>query len=393
MAYYDLVPGQVGQSKSSMPVTGYTNDIGNRVYSAGGVYDSKGNPLQLNPINSQTLPGWYTTRLTPETTVKPLSSYIGTSSGGGGTQAPSAKDSAASAYGSSIATLLGGVDEARAAAAASKKHIASADADLNSARASAADITNSINAMRSSAMSLSPQIQFLDETGRKTSAIGAAILSGDTSGGGMAADYINSVRMAGDAALNITPDRYVSMAASDVQGAYDNSYQQMLRNMGRTGVSAGSGASMALQRQYAQSLATALAAAKTKAGQTGINEQLTALTNRASMFKDALATGTSLQQQGAENVAQAAGIIQKQGDMFSDAGSLGVAQTNAYANIGGVEVNLGQLELQSNSAVQSALDSVANAQQEMAKFYADQMTTYESGWNGEDYTWKRTSKS
>ena len=89
------------------------------------------------------------------------------------------------------------------------------------------------------------------------------------------------------------------------------------------------------------------------------------------MFKDALTTGAELEKQGAENVAQAAGIVQAQGDMFAAAGSLGATQANAFANIGGVEVNLGQLELSNNKLVQDALNEVAAAQQAMGKYYAD----------------------
>jgi hypothetical protein len=126
-----------------------------------------------------------------------------------------------------------------------------------------------------------------------------------------------------------------------------------------------------LQKQFTQSLATALAAMKTRARQAGLTDQVNALTQRAGLFKDALTTGAALEQQGAENVAKAAGIVQAQGDMFATAGTLGATQANAFANIGGVEVNLGQLELSNNKLVQDALNNVAEAQQAMGKYYAD----------------------
>lgn len=391
-----------GQSE----ISGMTrvNNMGQKVYTSGGVYDSKGNPITLTPINNTTLPGWYK----PVTTTAqnkysiPASAFVNTggSSGGssGGTVGSGgmtgAGGKAAEIYQQAIDTMKGGVSKAEDAVAQSNKHIASADADLVSARESAANITNAINNINNTAQSLSPYAEIFKNLGIGTAGIGTSILAGDTSGGGLAAQFLNAVGMAGDAALKINPDRYVSQAAGDVQSSFDNAYGQMIRNAERTGVTGGSGNMAALQNQYAQSLATALAAARTRARQTGLNEQVNALTQRAGLFKDAISTGAALQEQGAGSVAKAAGIVQSQGDLFATAGSLGGTQSNAFANIGGVEVNLGQLELKNNEAVQDALAKVAAAQQAMADYYAQYeiatlpTTTTEktSGWSGGKYT-------
>lgn len=309
-----------------------------------------------------------------------------TSSGGGAGAAP--VSTAGGYYQDAIKALLGGVDAAKASADKSKAHITNASSDLGAARGSAAALTGSINGVNAAAQDLSGYASILKNLGLGSVGIGDAIVNGDKSGGGLVADFLSSIGLAGDAALKITPDRYVSMAAADTQSSFQNALQQSMRNLSRTGVSPSSGAAGALQNLYTQSLATALASAKTKARQAGLTEQLTALTNRAGLYSEALKTGVSVQAQGAQMLAQAAGIVEKQGDLFATAGQLGQAQSAAYANIGGVEVNLGQLELSNNNAVQNAINSVASAQLEMAKYYADMepVTTTTTGTQGGKFT-------
>lgn len=298
--------------------------------------------------------------------------------------------SASSAFEKAIKSLLGGVDEAKSASERSLGHVESADADLGSARKAASAMTDAISNVNGTALALDPYAEILRNLGLDTAGIGDAILSGDASGGGLAAEYLNALGLAGDAALKVTPDRYVSEAAADVQNSFENARGQAERNLSRQGVSASSGAYGALQRQMAASLATALATAKTKARQTGLSEQLSALTSRAGLFKDALTTGAALRQQGAQNVEAAAGIVQKQGDLFATAGQLSNAQSSAFANIGNVEVSLGNLEVSNGKLVQDAIASVAQMQGEMAKWYGDlelaktpqTTTTSESGRDG-----------
>ena len=372
MALHNTPLGQ-----SEIGGTSRVNNMGETVYTGGGVYDSRGNPINLTPINNTTLPGWYQSAPTTTPSIRPIV-YSG-NGGGGGTSSPGGSSvtslgggNASALYQQAIDTLRGGLDSANAAITNSQKHIVSADSDLAAARGSAAGISDSIARVNNTAESLSPYAALLNNLGVKTSGIGSSILAGDTSGGGLAAQFLNAVGLAGDAALSLNPDRYVSMAAGDVQSSFDNAKGQFQRALSRQGIDAGSGAGLsALHKQLTQSLATALSAAKTRARQTGLTDQVNALTQRAGLFKDALTTGAELEKQGAENVAQAAGIVQAQGDMFAAAGSLGATQANAFANIGGVEVNLGQLELSNNKLVQDALNEVAAAQQAMGKYYAD----------------------
>lgn len=383
--------------KSEIGGTTRVNAMGQKVYTAGNVYDSHGNIMTLTPINSQTLPGWYTTGGSSGSSYSSGGGGSYSSGGGGGstsvnTPKLSNKDFAVQNYQSAIDTLLSGVTAAQDTAKRNQSHITNVQSDLDSARKAAAGIGTAITNINNSAFALNPFIKSLMEQGDSQLSLYDQLMLGNAVSGSAADNYLKAVGLAGDAALNITPDRYVSMAASDVQSSFDNAQGQFQRNLARQGVDAGSGAgSSALQKQLNQSLATALAAAKTKARQVGINEQLTALTNRAGLYKDVLNQAQAAQQQGTQTLAQAAGIVQAQGDMFATAGNLGATQVNSFANIGGVEVNLGQLELQNNEAVQNALQSVAAAQQAMAGFYKDYdlgtMTTkqHTSGWNGGNY--------
>ena len=69
-------------------------------------------------------------------------------------------------------------------------------------------------------------------------AAGRDILNLNTDAGGLTGAYL-------DALLAVDPDRYVSMAAGDVQASWANAQGQMQREMSRMGVDAGSGKYMA----------------------------------------------------------------------------------------------------------------------------------------------------
>ena len=295
---------------------------------------------------------------------------------------------AETAYDKAIATLLGGSDTAKETSTSVLGRVASAGGDVSAARGAASGISAAMTGVSNAAMSLGPYADILRNLGLGTIGIGDAIIRGDTSVGGLSAEFLNALGLAGDAALKISPDRYVSQSAADVQSSFDNAKGQAERDLSRRGVSATSGAYGALQRQFATALATAVAATKTRARQVGLTERASALASRAALYKDALATGAALQQQGAQNVGTAADIVSKQGDLFATSGSLANAQVGAYANIAGVEVNLGNLELSNAKLVQDSVNSVAAMQAEMAKYYGGLETAklptkvHESGYKG-----------
>ena len=339
-----------GTGYSTLPQQVTQTPFGN-VVTSGGIY--KGNQeASYSSLGN----GWGTAYFSSAT---PTSSSSGVTSGSGATQVqtPTAKQNAENAYQSMIDTVLGGYNNAVASSNNINSILNSAQSSLGDAKIAASNIT--------------PLAQSLTNIGNSQMSIYDQLM-GNAESNGAVKDYLDAIGLAADAALKINPDNYVSMAASDVQGSFDNALGQYQRNLSRQGVSAGSGAASArLQEQFQQSLATALAAAKTRARQSGLEAQQTALTNRASLYKNVLDSAQSAQQSGATNLASAAGLYN--------------TKAGVMANIGGVEVNFGNLELNNNSAVQSAISNVAAAQKALADFYANTMdkesTTIKSGNN------------
>jgi hypothetical protein len=202
-----------------------------------------------------------------------------------------------------------------------------------------------------------------------------ALTSLDPNATGLAGEFIKQYGL-------LSPDRYVSRAASDVQGSFNNAQGQVERDLQRRGVSAGSGASIALRKQYSQALATALAAAKTKARQMGIDEQskmLETMTDAASKFygmgTSAGSLASQVQGQAAEAQKGAAGIISDIGQQISSAGSLQSNAGQLYAagaNIFGsaADIEKGYLAL-TNDAYKGLSDAYSKA----AKYYLDAADT------------------
>ena len=393
MAGNGLYYGPIGNSTLNQHVT--QTPFG-KVVTSGGIYDGRGREVSYNPIGG----GWGITG-----SGSAVSGLIPTSvpSGGGGAvtaASPTQGGSAVSSYDSAINTLLGGVDSARAAAARSQARITNASADLDAARQAAGGIGSAITNINNAASGLAPYADLIRGNGDALSQLAASLMAGDAGAGGLAGDYLGAIRDAGDAALALSPERYVSRAASDVQASFGNAAGQLERELARRGVSAGSGAMSALRQQLQSAFATAVASAKTNAWAQGETEKLDALTKRANLYQGALSTAMEASGKSTETLAQAAGIVERQGSLFGTAGSLASAQTSAFADIGGVEVDFGRLELSNNEAVQNAIASVASAQMELAKFYADTMdetsstTGYSVDSNGNrTYSNQTTTKS
>ena len=163
-------------------------------------------------------------------------------------------------------------------------------------------------------------------------AAGRDILNLNTNAGGLTGAYL-------DALLAVDPDRYVSMAAGDVQASWANAQGQMQREMSRMGVDAGSGKYMAQMQMFSQGLAAALAGAKTRARQVGINEKLSAMQGAMGVGQQLGATGASMAGAGIQAQAQGAGVT-------GQAGSLQATQGQLQAQAGGVMAQAGSLEAQ-----------------------------------------------
>lgn len=176
---------------------------------------------------------------------------------------------------------------------------------------------------------------------------GKALVSLDPSAGGLAGEFIKYWQ-------SLSPDRYVSQAASDVQGSFGNAAGQAERDLARRGVSASSGAYGALRRQLATSLATALAAAKTKARQTGLDQQASQLDRMVSAANTLYGMGNATEQNALQAKGLATSAQGKAGDLIATKGQGLATAGNLFSSAGGLQTNYLGL-------INSAYGNLANA--------------------------------
>lgn len=210
----------------------------------------------------------------------------------------------------------------------------------------------------------------------------AALSSLDPNATGQAAEYMKHYNL-------LSPDRYVSRAASDVQSSFSNAVGQMDRDNSRRGASAGSGASLSLRQQLGRALATTLAAAKTKARQMGIDEQgswLKEMTSAAKTFYD---MGTEQQAQSMTALGQAgdmakgaAGIVAQQGDMTKNVGAMRAEVASLYSNAASIFGNAAGVEGSAGNLTLNAYKALIDANYNAAKYYVDAAATEVSANNG-----------
>lgn len=231
---------------------------------------------------------------------------------------------------------------------------------------------------------------------------GGALARLDGSAGGLAGEFVRQYNL-------LSPDRYVSQAASDVQGSYQNAWDQMVRGNARRGVSAGSGAAGALGTQYAAMLATARAAAKTKARQMGIDEQtkmlstMTGAANTLYNMGNAMAqSALAAQKAGANAKKGAADVLGGAADALGKAGSLQSAAGQLFANAAGIFGDAARIGIGYADSVRAAYDSLSGAQQAAANYYLRnaELAMGRGGGGGEivtnapkDTGWKNTGYS
>lgn len=190
----------------------------------------------------------------------------------------------------------------------------------------------------------------------------------------------------------LDPNNQVSLAANDVQKSYQNVQGQNARTLARMGVDPSSGAYQSQKRQWDQALATALAGAKTRARNSGLQDQITQLAqglnlggSLAQTGASIAGTGTGAMTQGAGVLGNAAGIVQAQGGLYGSAGSLEQAagnlygaQSSAYQNVSSIQNAAGQLAINLQSQVADATKTLVSAYDIAAQYY----TTQASGYSG-----------
>lgn len=281
-----------------------------------------------------------------------------------------------------IATAQGGVDVAKDAQASVQSKITNTQNDLEAAKGAAKGMGTDIQGIRDAAAALDPYAQLMNAMGQElyqqgvnADGVGEAIRSGDASKGGVLGQYINNVMNA------FSPDAYVSQAATDTQASYDNMLNQLMRSLSRSGANTSGGNAMQTKSDWAKTAAAAIAGAKTRSRLQGLKDQQTQLGNALQLALEYDKQSVSAKQQGMAGVESAAGIVEKKGDLLATASAQGAAQTSAYTNIAGVEVDLGNLEVNAAKNVQDAINNVTSAQQAMTSFYQSYSPTVEYSTN------------
>lgn len=378
-----------------IPTTTRLNGLGEKVVQAGGVYNGHGQPYSYVSTGGNTgfaiRPNTGLTLTTPSVGgygTTGVSSSAGSGTGGGGglnyivngkitkdpfaaQNTPSAK--AERAYGDALATLQGGLSDAKAAAAQSAARITNGARDLDAARGAAGDVGAAITNINATASRLNPYEMVFAGQGQNLLDQFRALMSGDASVGGAIGDYLTSTRDAASALDAINPDAYAAMAGADVQSQFDSARGQNERELSRRGVSLGSGAQAALLNQFNRSLATAKAAAMTRGRLQGVTDRANAQAQKQALFKDVLQTADTQSDKGLQATDYASQIVQKQGDLFKISGDLSNTKGSLFVNIGGEEVSFGSAELANAKLIQDAIGDYADELENMAGFYKDTM--------------------
>lgn len=175
----------------------------------------------------------------------------------------------------------------------------------------------------------------------------------------------------------MSPENYVSRAASDVLASAQNAKAQNERSLARRGVDVGSGASAALDTQYKSALATLLSAAKTNAWDAGVKAQeqaLSNMTNASKTFYDmgsqGAAAATSALGAAADAQKGAAGVVGAQGGLLKDAGSLQAQAGSLFANAASIFGSAAGIETDFLNLTQKAYAGLASAYGAAADYYA-----------------------
>ena len=211
---------------------------------------------------------------------------------------------------------------------------------------------------------------------------GGALVRMDPSAGGLAGEFIKYWN-------SLSPDRFVSQAASDTQGSYQNAMGQAERDLARRGVSPSSGAYGALKNQAATAMATALAAAKTKARQMGLDLQSSQLDKMVAAAEKLYGMGNQTAQEalaaqnaGAGAQKDAAGVVEgagqlygTAGNLFGTAGQLGASQASALTSAGSLYGQAASIENQYLNTLNSAYGNLSSANSSAASFYSNLIGT------------------
>lgn len=248
----------------------------------------------------------------------------------------SSADAGVSAAKQGVAQVIAGGDQIHQDAASMREQAAKVNAQANAALETAADARGVYEELGPLAElfgiegeALWKQGLGLDDLATDLYGQGAAILNMDPNAGGLASEFVKYWQQ-------LDPDAYVSRATSDVNGAFGNSFGQAVRDLSRRGVSPTSGAYGALMKQKSQMLATALAAAKTNARQTGMKEQAEQLDKMVAAMNTMYGLGNQTTSQGLSAKNQALAAQGEQAALVNQ-------RAAGILNVGNMQINAGQL--------------------------------------------------
>lgn len=235
------------------------------------------------------------------------------------------------------------------------------------------EAANKVDAMGSivgrQANKLNPYIDQLTNIGNGLLGQANDLSSMNPNAGGIIGEYVNNLK-------SYDPNRLVSLAASDVQNSYANAEGQLDRQLARQGLDSGSARSTVMKQQFAQSLAAALAGAKTRARMQGVTEQTNAL-------RGALADTMSLNAEAQKATAAAAsiekdkaGVLISSADLFAKAGTLRGEQANLILNAADAFIKQGTAQSNLTTSQVNAYNAAVQAQIELAKYYSDTVEGY-----------------
>ena len=210
----------------------------------------------------------------------------------------------------------------------------------------------------------------------------SALVNMDPNATGMAAEYMKHY-------ASLSPERYVSRAASDAQASAENAMAQNQRALARRGVSVGSGAGLGMRQQYARMLAELTSSAKTKAWDEGNKAQgafLSTMTGAAKTFYDMGSQGTSqaisAMGQAGDMQKGAANVIATQGGLIKDAGSLRATAGTLFSNAASIFGSAAGIENNYLNTLEGAYKDLSSAYTSAAKYYLDAAATEVSANNG-----------
>lgn len=285
-------------------------------------------------------------------------------------------DSAVGAASSGLDAVISGGGQIRADASSMRDQASLVNAQGDSVNLTASEIAKL-------ATTLSPYADKLGGYGDELDALSSLLVSQSNDNFGQASFLMgmnpNATGLAGEFMKHygsLSPDKYVSRAASDVQGSADNALAQNERALARRGVNVGSGAGLGMRQQYSRMLAELTSAAKTKAWDEGNKAQgafLEKMTGAAKTFYD-MGTGSMSQALTAKGAAGdmqkgAAAIVQSQGDLLQSAGSLQASAGQLFATSANIFGSAANVENDYLDSLSSAYKTLSGAWESAANYY------------------------